>query len=36
MKLLRFDPELCTLCGACIDKCPFRSHYHGEKGNYVK
>ena len=23
MKLLRFDPELCTLCGACIDKCPF-------------
>ena len=23
MKLLRFDPQLCTLCGACIDKCPF-------------
>lgn len=23
MDFLRFDGKLCTLCGACIDKCPF-------------
>lgn len=23
MKFLRFDPELCTLCGVCTNQCPF-------------
>ena len=32
MKLLRFDPELCTLCGACIDKCPFEAITMEKKG----
>ena len=36
MKLLRFDRVLCTLCGACIDKCPFGAITMEKNGNYVK
>lgn len=24
MSLVRVDPDRCTLCGACLDECPFR------------
>ena len=23
MDLLKFDPQKCSLCGKCIEKCPF-------------
>ena len=23
MKFLKFEPDKCNLCGACIDNCPF-------------
>lgn len=32
MDLLKFDPELCTLCNKCIQKCPFGALNMGEKG----
>ena len=25
MEFLNFDPEKCTLCGNCVDVCPFGS-----------
>ena len=32
MQFLKFDSELCTLCGVCTDKCPFGAISMGEKG----
>ena len=32
MQFLKFDSELCTLCGVCTDKCPFGAISIGEKG----
>lgn len=32
MEFLKFDPRLCTLCGACIEKCPFGAITMEESG----
>lgn len=32
MKMLRFEPEKCTLCGECIEKCPFAAISMGKNG----
>lgn len=32
MDLLRFDPQKCSLCGKCIEKCPFGALSMEDKG----
>ena len=35
MDLLRFDSQKCSLCGKCIEKCPFNSLSMGDQGIIV-
>ena len=35
MDLLRFDSQKCSLCGKCIEKCPFNSLSMGDEGIVV-
>ena len=32
MDLLKFDPQKCSLCGKCIEKCPFGALTMEDKG----
>lgn len=35
MDLLKFDPQKCSLCGKCIEKCPFNALTMGDSGIVV-
>ena len=32
MDFIKFDAEKCSLCGVCVEKCPFGALSMGEKG----
>lgn len=32
MELIKFDAQKCTLCGLCVEKCPFGALHMGEQG----
>lgn len=32
MELIKFDAQKCTLCGTCVEKCPFGALHMGERG----
>ena len=35
MELIRFNAQKCTLCGKCVEACPFGALHMGEKGIVV-
>ena len=35
MEFIRFDAAKCTLCGQCVETCPFGALHMGDKGIVV-